>query len=61
MSKVQKTWIFVLIWFLLLDIIAHFTLGEDASAFSVHINYVASIFMAFTVGLSVADTPRFRG
>lgn len=61
MSKKQKIWIFVLIWFLLMDIIAHFALGDGASAFSIHINYIASVFMAFTVGLAVADTPRFRG
>ena len=56
MNKKQKIWIFVLAFFLLLDIIIHFTLGENASAFSVHINYIASVFMAFTVGLSIADT-----
>ena len=55
MNKKQKIWIFVLVFFLLLDIIIHFTLGENASAFSAHVNYIASIFMAFTVGLSVAD------
>ena len=56
MNKKQKIWMFVLVFFLLLDIIIHFTLGENASAFGVHVNYIASIFMAFTVGLSVADT-----
>lgn len=62
MNKKQKIWIFVLVFFLLLDIIIHFTLGENTSTFSVHVNYVASIFMAFTVGLSVADdTSAFRG
>ena len=43
MSKKQKIWIFVLIWFLLMDIIAHFTLGDGASACSIHINYMSHI------------------
>ena len=57
----KKWWLFVLMFFLIFDIVAHFTLPSDASAFSVHLNYVASILMAFTVGLSVVDTPTFRG
>ena len=57
----KKVWLFVLIFFLIFDIVAHFTLTSDASAFSVNLNYVASILMAFTVGLSVVDTPTFRG
>lgn len=57
----KKVWLFVLMFFLIFDIVAHFTMASDASAFSVHLNYVASILMAFTVGLSVADTPAFEG
>ena len=60
MTKRQKIWIWVMIVILILDVVMHFTV-YTTSSFGSHTNYIASILMAFTLGLEVADTPRFRG
>ena len=61
MSKRQKIWLWVIIVLVILNIILHFTNCAEFSLFGVHINYSASILSTFTLGLMVADTPRFRG
>ena len=58
MSKKEKAWMFALIFLMIMDIIMHFS--SCNTDFSYHLNYIASVMLAFTIGLSVADTPRFR-
>ena len=60
MNKKQKIWLIILITIMILDLILHFTLYKDGIV-GTHLNYIASVLMAFTLGLEVADTPRFRG
>ena len=60
MSKKNKVWTFVLTFFLMiLDIILHFATCE--TDFSCHINYISSILVAFTLGLWMTETPRWKG
>ena len=60
MNKKGKAWLIVLLIFLLIDIISHFVIHTDGNMFGIHLNYIASILMAFTVGLCVAETPKFK-
>ena len=60
MRKRDKIWIFTMIFILIYDVILHFTAYSSWNEFGIHINYVASVLMAFTVGVYVADTPRFK-
>jgi len=60
MNKKQKIWLGVLIIIMLMDIILHFTTYTESS-FGSHINYIASILMAFTIGIEITATPWFRG
>jgi len=58
MSKKAKAWLFTMIFLMIMDIIMHFT--TCSTDFSYHLNFIASVLLAFTLGLYVADTPRFR-
>ena len=55
MSKKSKIWLIFLVLFLLIDIISHFSIHADGNMFGIHLNYIASILMAFTVGVEVND------
>ena len=60
MKKKDKIWMFVMIFLLILDIVMHFASFGGVTAFASHLNYIASVLMSFTVGLWVAETPRFK-
>ena len=53
MSKKSKIWLIVLVLFLLIDIISHFSIRADGNMFGIHLNYIASILMAFTAGAEI--------
>ena len=56
MSRQKKIiWIFILTFFFLLDIITHFTSYSNMTSFAGHLNYFASVFMAFTIGVWYTD------
>ena len=59
MSKRDKVWTFTLTFLMVLDIILHFATCD--SDFSYHINYIASVMVAFTLGLWITETPRWKG
>ena len=59
MKKRDKIWMFVMIFLLIMDIVMHFISYNDVGV-SAHLNYIASVLMAFTIGLWTADTPRFK-
>ena len=59
MRKRDKIWMFVMIFLLIMDIIMHFV-SFNSLGFGAHLNYIASVLMAFTIGLWAADTPRFK-
>jgi len=57
MNKRRKIWLIVLVLLLLLDIILHFTVHVDGGhLFGMHLNYIASVLMAFTVGAEINDS-----
>ena len=59
MSKREKVWTFVMAFLMLINIIMHFATCD--SNFSYHINNIASVLVAFTLGLWVAEMPRWKG
>lgn len=59
MKKRDKIWLFIMIFIMFMDIIMHFTTCD--TSFSYHLNYIASVMVAFTLGLWIADTPRMKG
>ena len=60
MSKKHKIWLSILIAIMILDLVLHFTIYMDG-LIGTHLNYIASVLMAFTLGLEIADIPRLRG
>ena len=55
MKKRDKIWLCVMIILMVLNIILHCTNCKDFSLFGIHINYIASVLSAFTLGLMVGD------
>jgi len=60
MSRRNKIWLFVLNVFFILDVVMHFVNYPNATAFSEHLNYIASVFMAFTIGTYFADATNYK-
>ena len=59
MSKRTKIWLWAMTFLMLLDIVMHFIACD--TPFASHINYIASVLLAFTLGLCIADTPKWKG
>ena len=60
MTKKHKIWLCILVVIFIMDIIMHFTAYSN-SVFGSHLNYIATVLMGFTLGLEVAEIPRFKG
>lgn len=56
MSKKEKIWTIFLIIVFLFDVIMHF-IAYGAVGFPLHLNYIASVLMAFTIGLQLQNFP----
>ena len=52
MSKKEKIWTIFIIMVFLFDVIMHFAAYKTVG-FQVHLNYIASVLMAFTIGLQL--------
>ena len=52
--KRMNAWMVILILLLLIDIVMHF-IAYQSVGFGAHLNYLASILMAFTIGVWGSD------
>ena len=59
MNKRDKIMMYVMIFLSIMNIIMHFV-AYDNLGIGAHLNYIATVLVAFTLGVYVAKTPRFR-
>ena len=59
MSKKEKIWTIFLSMVFVVDVIMHF-IAYGSVGFALHLNYISSVLMAFTIGLWLQNIPGLK-